>query len=151
MNLSIQLDAAGLLNGFLYSSLTLILLLLFIILMLVVFCKLLSRGVELLFLRLGFPLACLGLINSDSGIFKQYTSLFFKQAALSIIQMVCLLLGMYTVIHISLINILLAIVFEMCALSAPKIMAQLLPNTGGGHGAMGASYAISMLARTLVG
>lgn len=124
-----------------------ILLLIYIILMLVVFCKLLSRGVELLFLRLGFPLACLGLINSDSGIFKQYAGIFFKQAALSIIQMTCLLLGLFTVVDVQLINVILAVVFEMCALSAPKLMAQLLPNTGGGRGGMSAIYALSILTR----
>lgn len=126
----------------------LLLFLLFVILMLVVFFKLLSRGIELMFLRLGFPLICLDLINSDAGTFKQYVGLFFRQAALSIIQMTCLLLGLYTVASLSLINIILAVAFELCALSAPKIMSQLLPPSSGGGG--GRMTSLAMAARMLL-
>lgn len=125
-----------------------IFLLLFFILMLVIFCKLLSRGVELMFMRLGFPLICLDLINSDASTFKQYTGLFFRQAALSVIQMTCLLLGLYTIANPELVNVILAVVFEMCAMSAPKIMSQLLPPSGGGGGgsrAISAAYMLRML------
>lgn len=39
------------------------------------FCKLLGRGVEMLFLRWGLPLAAMGLVNSDGGIFPSYIQL----------------------------------------------------------------------------
>ncbi len=116
--------------------------------LLVVFCKLLSRGVELMFLRLGFPLICLDLINSDASTFKQYVGLFFRQGALSIIQMSCLLLGLYTITDPQLLNLILGVVFEMCALSAPKLMSQLLPPTGGSGG--GRMSSLVMTARLLM-
>ena len=112
------------------SILILLLLLIYIILMLVTFFKLLTRGAELLFLRLGFPLACLSLINSDASLFKQYVGVFFRQAALSIIQMVCLLLSINAAIQLTLLNEIVAITFVLCALSSPKLLAQFLPATG---------------------
>ena len=126
----------------------LVMFLLFIILMVVLFFKLLSRGVELLFLRLGFPLICLDLINSDASTFKQYTGLFFRQAALSVIQMTGLMLGLFTVASPTLLNVILAVAIELCALSMPKIMSQLLPPSGGGGGGargISAAYMLRML------
>lgn len=127
-----------------------ILLIVFLVLMLVVICRLLCRGVELLFLRLGFPLVCLGLINSDSGIFKQYAGLFFRQAALSVIQMICLLMGLFCAVASSTITTaILAIAFMLCALSAPKIMAQLLPASGGSGGG-GKAMMAAQIARLVI-
>lgn len=139
----VDLVAGILLEGVPY----LIFFLIFIVLMLVVFCKLLSRGVELMFLRLGFPLVCVNLVNSDGNLFRQYTELFFKQAALSVIQIVCLLLSLYVMTNVQLINIIFAVVLQTCALSAPKIMAQLLPTAGGGGNKLGTA---AMLIRTVV-
>lgn len=139
----VDLVAGILLEGLPY----LIFFLIFIVLMLVVFCKLLCRGVELMFLRLGFPLVCINLVNSDGNLFRQYTELFFKQAALSVIQIVCLLLSLYVMTNIQLVNIIFAVVLQSCALSAPKIMAQLLPVTGGGGNRLSTA---AMLIRTVI-
>lgn len=126
-----------------------ILLIVFLILMVIVICRLLCRGVELLFLRLGFPLVCLGLINSDSGIFKQYAGLFFRQAALSVIQMICLMMGLFCAVGSHQItSAILAIAFMLCALSAPKIMAQLLPASGGSGG--GKAMMAAQIARLVI-
>lgn len=127
----------------------LIFFLIYIILLMVVFCRLLGRGVELMFMRLGFPLICIDLINSDGSIFKQYVTLFLKQGALSIIQITCLLLGLFVMTSLTLVNIIFAVVLESCALSAPKLMQQLLPNPGGGAGNRAVSSAV-MLARMLL-
>lgn len=86
-------------------------------------------------------------MNSDGNLFRQYTELFFKQAALSVIQIVCLLLSLYVMTNIQLVNIIFAVVLQSCALSAPKIMTQLLPATGGGGNKLST---VAMLIRTVV-
>lgn len=114
-------------GGFIF----LIMALIFFIILVILCCKILVRGVELLILRLGFPIACLGLINSDSGVFKQYTGILFKTAAMTIIQMACLLLGLSLMREASVVNAMVAVTLEIAGLSGPKILAQLIPSTGG--------------------
>lgn len=55
-----------------------LLLLVYLVLLLVLWIILLKRGFELLILRLGIPMACLGLIDSDMGLFKNYMLILYK-------------------------------------------------------------------------
>ena len=49
-----------------------------IILFVVLYVQFLVRGVEILILRLGFPLACVGLLESNNGVFQTYSQKMFK-------------------------------------------------------------------------
>lgn len=119
----------------------------FYIMAFVLICKMVARGVEMLVLRLAFPIACLGLINSDGGMFKQYMGVFFRVAALSVIQMVCFSLAVCSVVGGLPSDMILGFAFMITAFSAPKLMAQFLPNTGGSN--MGAAVStLTMIIRT---
>lgn len=123
---------------------TLLLLVIFVILYLIMWIKVVARGIEMLFLRLGVPIATIGFVDSDSGIWKSYMQLFFRQAASSIIQAVCLILGLRIIYNLQPLNILVGIAVEMAAFSVPKLMSQLLA-PGGGTASSKASAATSVL------
>lgn len=75
----------------LFSSITgLIAIILFVIL----YIQFLVRGVEILILRLGFPLACVGLIESNSGVFQSYSQKLFKSVLTVVVQIVLCKLGL---------------------------------------------------------
>lgn len=58
--------------------------LVFVIVYFILYFQFLMRGLEILILRVGMPLACVGLIDNDKGVFKPYMSKFF-QSALSVV------------------------------------------------------------------
>ena len=102
----------------------------------VLFVKMLGRGVELLILRLGFPIACLGLIDSDGGLFKGYVQIFFKTMATSVIQICLICLSFAVVTDVGIFNLVLGIAIVGTAFATPALMQSLLipGRTGGGFG-----------------
>ena len=52
----------------------------------ILYFQFLMRGLEILILRVGIPLACVGLIDNDKGVFKPYMSKFFQSALSVVIQ-----------------------------------------------------------------
>ena len=59
--------------------------LVFVIVYFILYFQFLMRGLEILILRVGIPLACVGLIDNDKGVFKPYMSKFFQSALPSLI------------------------------------------------------------------
>ena len=57
---------------------TAILALVALILVFLLYIQFIMRGVEMLILKLGFPLACVGLVDSNKGIFSPYLKKFFQ-------------------------------------------------------------------------
>jgi hypothetical protein len=113
-----------------------------------------KNGVELWILRLGLPLACVGILDADQGIFKQYLKLILKVILTIMVQNVCVAAGMYA--------LYLAITAEnavlLCAISlgiiivgfkTPRMLSELLmpQQAGGGGKIMQAVYMGSMLVR----
>lgn len=113
-----------------------LLVLVYLICYCVMFCKLVGRGVEMLFLRWGLPLAAMGLVNSDGGIFPSYVQLMLKQMATSLIQVTALFLSGYIVLGGTDTNILLGIVMIGVAFKAPALLSQIMTpqRSGGGVG-----------------
>lgn len=120
-----------------------IFLLVWLISFLILYVKFIMRSVELLYLRIGFPVACVGVIDSDYGVFKPYVKKFF-QAAVTIIVQIALLYLSIGVIAIPLFNDdasagVLTSIFACCFLwasfSVPKVLAEFLLWSGGGNGA----------------
>ena len=64
------------------------------ILFVILFVHFLVRGVEMLILRLGFPLACIGLLESNSGVFQSYSQKLFKSVLTVIVQIILCKLGL---------------------------------------------------------
>lgn len=101
-----------------------------IILFVILYVQFLVRGVEILILRLGFPLACIGLIESNSGVFQSYSQKLFKSVLTVIVQIVLCKLGL-ALIFAS--HWFYAIAVIIMALKTPSFMQEfmLTGNSGG--------------------
>ena len=128
---------------------TLILDLVFFIFTVVLWLRLVSNGIELLILRLGLPLATLGLIDSDAALFKNYVQVFIKNSLTVVIQ-VCLMSAAFRVIGtFRFLNVLFAIALMLTAMRTPRLLSQFLVSQGGGGGGLTQkAYSAAMLART---
>lgn len=120
---------------------------------LIMYIKFVMRSVEMLYLRLGFPIACVGIIDSDYGVFKPYIKKFFQAALSTIIQISLFNLSISIVIlpalsqnlEYSWTQTIFACCFLWSAFSVPKILQEFLLWSGGGSGAastinMGANF-----------
>lgn len=90
---------------------------------------LLGRGVEMLIYRLGLPLAAIGLVNSDGGVWKSYIQLLFQTAALSITQIFCVSVGLLVTES----SVIFGMAFLITGISAPKLLSKMFPPQGGGR------------------
>ena len=139
-----------LINGPLYIILPLFTLLLGIMMILQI-----KNGVELWLLRLGAPLACCGLLDSDQGIFKPYMKLLLKEVLTIIIQVFLLNVGMLLIMKSNISDFnhtvslgLYAIAVIVVAFATPRILSEfLVPKQGGGGRVMQAVYMGSFLLR----
>lgn len=115
----------------LFSSLTGVIA---IILFVVLYVQFLVRGVEILVLRLGFPLACVGLLESNSGIFQSYSQKMFKSVLTVIVQIILCKLGLALVFAG---HWFYAIAVVMMALKTPSFLQEfMLTGNSGGMGAI---------------
>ena len=112
--------------------------LVFIICYFLLYFQFLMRGLELLILRVGIPVACVGLIDNDKGIFKSYMNKFF-QTALAVIVQICLCkLGVGMMLNM---HIFWGIACMILAIKTPKFLSEfLVPSGGGGGGAINNAY-----------
>lgn len=120
----------------------------YLILFAVLYVKLIQRGFELLILRLGVPFACLGLIDSDFGIWKSYMQIFYKTLFTSAIQIVLLSLSMPVV---ELGHPIIGIAIISTAFAAPNILQQFMVPTGRGGGLTNKIYTGTMAVRAIRG
>lgn len=115
----------------LFSSLTGVIA---IILFVVLYVQFLVKGVEILVLRLGFPLACVGLLESNSGIFQSYSQKMFKSVLTVIVQIILCKLGLALVFAG---HWFYAIAVVMMALKTPSFLQEfMLTGNSGGMGAI---------------
>lgn len=111
-------------------------LLIYFILYVIMFVRLLGRGIEMLFLRLGFPIAAIGYIDSDGGISTSYVQLLLRQMATSILQVTALYLSFYVAMHLRLSHILMGLAMIGVAFYGPVLLSQIIApqKQGGGFG-----------------
>lgn len=121
-----------------------IVVLVYLVIFLVLYIKLIGRGFELLVLRLGVPIACMGLIDSDYGVWKSYMQILYKALLTSVIQVVLLSLSL-PVIETG--NFIMGVAIICAAFSAPVIMQQILVPTGRGGGLTQKIYTGTMAVR----
>lgn len=114
------------------SSITAIFLVIYFIVFLVFYIKLLARGFEMLILRIGIPIACLGLVDSDKGVFKGYIQILFKSVVTTIIQMLLMSLSLRFIFFGSFMAYLSAAALMMQAFSTPALLQQILAGQGRG-------------------
>ena len=110
----------------------------------------LGQGVELLIFRLGIPFAVVGLVNSDGGAWKPYIQMLFKQAATILVQYFCIVIGTYVISTLTITGIVVGIAFEVTAFTAPRLLAQFMPPSGG-SGLAQKAHTIAMVMRAFGG
>ena len=133
-----------------------VLLLVFCIIYIILFFKMMFRGVHLLLYRFGVPLAVVGLVNSDGGVWKNYVQIYFQQLIITMIQNFCIRMSLVFISSasgspLSTGLMVFAIVFLISALSTPKIFASILQQNGGGGRGTQVMYTVMMAARTFAG
>lgn len=133
----LQVSAGNGVNG--------LLLLIFLISMIILYFMFFLRSCELAFLRIGFPLACVGIIDSDYGIFKPYTKKFIQAATTIVVQMSLMFLAWGIFLSpgadassfgfSSVTNSIFALCFLWTSFSVPKVIQEFTLWGGGGSGA----------------
>lgn len=119
----------------------------FVIVWVILYCKLMMRGVEMLIYRIGVPLAAIGQINSDGGTWKSYAQLLFQQAALSLTQLFCAILGVALALSGQLFFSILCLI---TGIKSPKLLAKMFPTMASGGGITQAAATLVSLARLAV-
>lgn len=117
---------AGIASAGLFSAIMAIIAL---ILLFVLWVQFIVRGAEIFVLKLGFPLACTGLVNADGGVFTQYIGKLFKSMLTVIVQIFCCKLGLLLVFSGQLIY---AIALIILAIKTPKMLQEFMLGGGGG-------------------
>ncbi len=132
-------------SGFASAMLTSVLL----ILQTTMFVKLLAQGIEILVWRLGVPIACVGLIDSDGGVLKPYMQIMFQLMATVLIEWFLVMLAGNLIAEQTVMGIALATGCVSVALNTPTILNRfLLANGRHGGGGMQKLYMLGTLART---
>lgn len=123
----------------------------FSILFWIVYVKCLGYGLELWIQKVAMPICAIGLINSDKGIFKNYTMNVAKLLVTILVQLTLTQLGFSILISGFNNNKLfdaaiLGIICLITALRSPKMLAEfMVPSQGGGNLMMKAYYSSSMI------
>ncbi len=132
-------DSLGLMNTIIF--------LIAAVLLLVLYVKFLMRAGELFILRVGFPLACVGNIDANGGIFSGYVSKLF-QTVLSVTVQVVLAKMSITLIMGN--HPIWSIVFTILAIKSPNILREMIYTPGGGGGGIGQVYYAAQMIRGLM-
>ena len=97
--------------------------LVFVIVYFILYFQFLMRGLEILILRVGMPLACVGLIDNDKGVFKPYMSKFFQSALSVIIQISLAKLGVGLMMNM---HIFWGVACMILAVRTPKFLQEFI-------------------------
>jgi hypothetical protein len=100
-----------------------------LIMLFILWVQFIIRGAEIFVLKLGFPLACVGLVNADGGVFTQYISKLFKSMLTVLVQILCCKLALLLVFSGQLIY---AIAMIILAIKTPKMLQEFMLGGGGG-------------------
>ncbi len=120
------------------------LLVFFICYLLLVF-QFIKRGLEMLILRLGVPIACVGLIDSDKGVFAPYIKMFIQNSVTVVIQLAMIKLGFGVVANG---NIFFGIACMIMGIKTPQFLQQFMIGLGSsGINMMTINQTASMVSR----
>jgi len=112
--------------------------LIFIICYFMLYFQFLMRGLEMLILRVGVPIACVGLLDNDSGVFKNYLSTFFKSLLSVIVQIALAKLGIGLMLNM---HVFWGVACMVLAIKTPKFLSEfVMPTGGGGSGVVNNVY-----------
>jgi hypothetical protein len=121
----IGITSAGIFTG--------IISLIFFICFFILYLQFLTRGLEILILRIGLPLACVGLMDNDNGVFRSYIQKFFQSTLAVLVQIILAKLGVALMLNT---HIFWGIAALLLALRTPKFLQEFLIVSGGQGGGM---------------
>ena len=108
--------------------------LIFVICYFILYFQFLMRGLEIMILRIGIPLACVGLLDNDKGVFRNYMMKFFQSTLAVVIQISLCKLGIGMMLNVGInMNIFWGLACLVLAIKTPSFLRDfLLVNSGGG-------------------
>lgn len=123
----------------------------FIIMGLITYFKFMKRGIEVSLMIVGVPLACIGLLDNDKGIFASYFNQCCKLLITTLFQILVFKLGISLALSSGLADgVLYVIPWSIACLmlvhGIPAIMQEFMIPRNQGGGAMSKVYSIGMLA-----
>lgn len=120
---------------------TAILGLVFVISYFMLYFQLLMRGLEILILRVGLPLACVGLLDNDKGVFKNYVMKFFQSMTSVVVQIALCKLGVGLMMNLGgNMNIFWGTACIVLAIRTPRFLVEFMVPSGGGGGVVNNVY-----------
>ena len=102
-----------------------------IILFFILYIQFIMRGFEIWILKLGFPIACVGLVQADGGAFKSYFEKILKSMITVIVQIILCKLALLLIASSQFIYMIAAIIL---AINTPKFLQDIMLVSGGGLG-----------------
>ena len=93
---------------------------------LLLICQFIMKGIELLVMRIAIPIASIGLLNSDGGVFPDYIRSFLMTAFTLVIQLSLLNLSIVTLVMNKLVY---GIAIAVVAVNTPMIMSKYMIKT----------------------
>ncbi len=111
------------------------------------YIQFIQRGLEILILRIGFPITCVGLMDKDGGVFRTYLQKIIQSLIGVMIQLVLLKLSLVLATRV---QIILAIATMMLAIRTPKFIQEfIIVGDRGSGGVMSKAYYSSMVVKSM--
>jgi hypothetical protein len=105
--------------------------LVFIICYFMLYFQFLMRGLEIMILRIGIPVACVGLLDNDKGVFKAYSQKFIQSTLAVVVQISLAKLGVGLMLNM---HVFWGVACMILAIKTPKFLGDFLISSGGGGG-----------------
>lgn len=143
-------DFTAIINGISSAGLfTAIISLIFFICFFLLYLQFLMRGMEILILRIGLPVACVGLLDADNGVFRTYIQKFFQSTLAVLIQIVLAKIGVALMLNT---HVFWGVAALMLAIKTPRFLQEFIIVSGGhGAGIMGNVYQSARLVQMTKG
>ena len=138
-NISLTTIIANIATAGLFTA---IIALIALILLFVLYIQFLMRALEMFVLKLGFPLACVGLVNPDGGVFKSYSEKLIKSILTVLVQIILCKIAIILIMNVKMLFGIAAIIM---AIKTPKFLQEFM--LGGGTG--GISSVIVTTSKTM--
>jgi len=117
---------------------TVLIILILLIMLLIIYFRLLIMGLQLLMLRIAFPVACVGLVDNDKGIFKGFFQKFIMLSTSAFAQIFFFRFSLLLVMNG---NPFWGLAAAMAAMRTPDILRDFMLGYGG-TGAGGRAFSI---------
>ena len=112
--------------------------LIFFVCFFMLYLQFLMRGMEILILRIGLPIACIGILDTDKGVFRTYIQKFFQSTLAVLVQIVLAKVGVALMLNT---HVFWGLAALMLAINTPKFLQEFIIVSGGqSSGVMGTVY-----------